>query len=139
MTFVSCLAKNSLTIRLECEVIWYEFGGDALHAQNINHNVLSRSIRDFESLCCLSNLSSLTKVDRPLRMRQVFYVFTTLTECFMPLKYLRSRYSRLLKTLLQHFQWFRSRNSIENIKFKANSSFHFFFHGKNRHDKLFAS
>ena len=77
MIFVSCLAKNSVTIRLECDGAL--FGGDALHTQNMNHNVLSRSIRDVESLCCtslmltrrfsstifftFSMLSSLTKVD----------------------------------------------------------------------------
>ena len=29
------------------QVFRYESGGDALHTQNINNNVLSRSIRDF--------------------------------------------------------------------------------------------
>ena len=71
MTFVSCLAKNSIqTIKLKINpsgpvwenghrVLWpfsdtgplgkvlpYESGGDALHTQNMDHNVLSRSIRD---------------------------------------------------------------------------------------------
>ena len=66
------------------------------------------------------------------RIRQVFYDLTTLTECFMPLKYLRSLYSRFPKTLLQHFQWFRRRNSIGNTKFQTNSLFNFFYHSKNR-------
>ena len=38
----------------------------------------------------------------------------------------------LPKTLLKHFQWFRSRNSIGNTKFQANSLFNIFFHSKNR-------
>ena len=109
MTFISCLAKNSVTIRLECakiQVFRYESGGDALHTQNMNHNVLSRSIRDAESLCYLSNantmifeyyflhFSDVIVVNRGgwiTRMRQVFYDLTTLTKYFMPLKYLRSR------------------------------------------------
>ena len=33
-------------------------GGDALHTQNMNHNVLSQSIRDVESLCHLSNANT---------------------------------------------------------------------------------
>ena len=37
------------------------------------------------------------------RMRQVFYNLTTLTECFIPLKYLLSRYSRRSKIVLHHF------------------------------------
>ena len=64
-----------------CFIFRYESGGDALHTHNMNNNVLSRSIRDVESLCYLSNantaifetifftfsmLSLLTKVDGPL-------------------------------------------------------------------------
>ena len=58
MTFVSCLAKNSVTIRLQSvtiQVFRFESGCDALHTQNMNQNVLSRSIRDDESLCYLFN------------------------------------------------------------------------------------
>ena len=55
MIFVSCLAKNPVTIRLECDGALSLSGGDALYTQNMNHNVLSRSIRDVESLCYLSN------------------------------------------------------------------------------------
>ena len=55
MTFVSCLAENSVTIRLEYDGALSSSGGDALHTQNMNLNVLSRSIRDVESLCYLSN------------------------------------------------------------------------------------
>ena len=73
MTFVSCLAKNLVSIRLECDSTLSSSRGDALHTQNMNHNVLNRSIRDVESLCYLSNatifftfsmLSSLTDEDR---------------------------------------------------------------------------
>ena len=153
MTFASCLAKNSVTIRLECDDALLLTGGDALHTQNMNHNVLSRSIRDVESLCYLSNANmtffehnflhffGVIVVNRggwTTCMRQVFYdlttsgalsnrmsflrhakrrkerlqplplsfvfhaleedtrflnssLLTTLTESFMPLKYLRSR------------------------------------------------
>ena len=106
MTFVSFLAKNSITIRLECEGALSSSGGDALHTQNMNHNVLSRSIRDVESLCYLSNANTtifehnflhffdfivVNRSGWTTRMRQVFYDLTTLTQCFMPLKYLRSR------------------------------------------------
>ena len=55
MTVFSCSAKISVTIRL---VFWYESGGDALHTQNMNHNVLSRFIRDVESPCYLSNANT---------------------------------------------------------------------------------
>ena len=79
--FLSCLAKNSVTIRLEfrkIKIFRYDSGGDALHTQNMNPYVLSRPIRDVESVCYLSNanttisdtilstfsmLSSLTEVD----------------------------------------------------------------------------
>ena len=106
MTFVSRLAKNSVTIRLECDSALWSSGGDALHTQNINHNVLSRSIRDVESLCYLSNANTtifehnflhffdvivVNRGGQMTRMRQVFYDLTTLTECFMPLKYSLSR------------------------------------------------
>ena len=106
MAFVLCLAKNSVTIRLECVLFQYEFGGDALHIQKMNQNVLIRSIRDVESLCYLSNANTtifehnclhffdVIVVNRggwTTRMRQVLYDLMTLTECFMPLKYLRSR------------------------------------------------
>ena len=84
----------------------YKSGGDALHTQNMNHNILSRFISDVESLCFLfyANMTSFehnfllfcnaTIANRggwTTRMRQVLYELTTLTECFMPLKYLRSR------------------------------------------------
>ena len=66
MTFVSCLAKHSVTIRLECNgtlpwfhVVCYESGGDTLHTQNVNHNFLSRSIRDVNGLCYLSNANTM--------------------------------------------------------------------------------
>ena len=105
MTFISYLAKNSVTIRLECDVALSSSGGDTLHTQNMNHNMLSRSIRDVESLCYLSNANTIifehdflhffdiivvNKGGWTTRMRQVFYDLTTLTECFMLLKYLRS-------------------------------------------------
>ena len=79
----------------------YESGGDALHTQNMNHNELSRSIRDVESLCYLSNVNTtifehiflhffdvivLNRGGWTTCMRQVFYDLTILTECFMPLK-----------------------------------------------------
>ena len=57
-TLVWCLAKNSVTIRLECDGALSLSGGDALHTQNMNHNVLNRSIRDVESLCYLSNANT---------------------------------------------------------------------------------
>ena len=68
MTFVLCLAKNSVTIRLEIQTFQYESGSDALLAQNMNHNVLSRSLmptRWFSSTIffTFSMLSSLTEVD----------------------------------------------------------------------------
>ena len=106
MTFVSFLAKDSVTIRLECDGRRYESGGDVLHTQNMNHNVLSGSTRDVESLCYLSNANTtifehnflhfldVIVVNRgrwTTRIRQVFYDLMTLTECFMPLKHLRSR------------------------------------------------
>ena len=106
MTFVLCLAKMSVTIRLECDGALTLSGGDALHTQNINHNVLSRSIRDVESLCYLSNANTtmfehnflhffddivVNRDGWTTRIRQVFYDLTTLTKCFMSLKYLRSR------------------------------------------------
>ena len=106
MTFVSCLTKNSVTIRLECDGALSSSGGDALHTKNMNHNVLSRSIRDFEGICCFFNANTTIFEHNFLHffdfivvnrggwttlMRQVFYDLTTLTECFMPLKYLRSR------------------------------------------------
>ena len=102
MTFVKCLAKNSVTIRLECDGALSSSGGDALHTQNTNHNVMSRSISNVESLCYLSNANTtifehnflyffdVIVVNRggwTTRMRQVFYDLTTLTECFMILKY----------------------------------------------------
>ena len=80
--------------------------GDALHTQNMNHNMLSRSIRDVESLCYLSNTNTTIFEHNFLHffcvivvnrggwttcMRQVLYDPTTLTECFMSFKYLRSR------------------------------------------------
>ena len=106
MTFISCLANNSVTIRLECDGALSSSGGDALHTQSMNHNVLIGSIRDVESLCYLSNANTtifehnflhffdVIVVNRGVwttRMRQVFYDLTTFTECFMPLQYLRSR------------------------------------------------
>ena len=68
--------------------------------------------------------------DWTTRMRQVFYDLTTLTECFMSLKYFLLGRVDSPKTLLQHFQWFRSCNFIGNTKFQANSLFNFFFHSK---------
>ena len=106
MTFVSCLAKNSVTIRLECDGALTSSRGDALHTQNMNHNVLSRSIRDVENLCYISNANTMIFEHNVLHffevivinrgrwttpMMQVFYDLTTLTECFIPLKCLRSR------------------------------------------------
>ena len=101
MTFVLCSAKNLVTIRLECvkiQVFRYESGSDTLHTQNMNHNVLSRPIRDAESLCYRSNANAtifdvivINRGGWMTRMRQVFYL-TTLTEYFMPHKYLRSRW-----------------------------------------------
>ena len=91
MTFLSCLAKNSVTIRLKCDGALSSSGGDALHTQNINHNLLSRSIRDLESLCYLSNANMMIFKHKFLhfldfmavnrggwtnRMRQVFYELT---------------------------------------------------------------
>ena len=58
ITFVSCFAKNSVTIRVECDDALSSSGGDALQTQNMNHNVLSRSIRDVESFCYLSNANT---------------------------------------------------------------------------------
>ena len=99
MTFVSCSAKNSVIIRLECDGALSSSGGDGLHTQNMNHNVLSRSIRDVESLCYLSN-ANMTIFEHSLlhffdvifvsrggwttRMKQVFYDLMPRTECFMP-------------------------------------------------------
>ena len=94
----------SMFILQKIQVFRYKSGGDALHTQNINHNVLSRSVRDIESLWYLSNANTtifehnflyffeVIVVNRcrwTTGMRQVFYDLTTLTECFMPLKYLR--------------------------------------------------
>ena len=88
------------------QVLRYESGGDMLDTQKINHNVLSRSIRDVGSLCCLSNANTtifehnflhffdVIVVNRGgwmTRMRKVFNDLTTLIECFMPIKYLRFR------------------------------------------------
>ena len=138
MIFLPCLAKNPVTIRLECDGVLSPSGGDALHTHNMNHNVLSRSIRDVESLCYLSNANTtifehnflyffdVIVVNRGGWTTRMMQVFCDLTECCMPLKYLRSRYSRFSKTLLQHFQWFRSHNFIGNTKFPANSLFNFF-------------
>ena len=96
MTFVSCWAKNSVTIRLEfrqIQVFRYESGGDALPTQNMNHNMLSRSIRDVDSLCNLSNANTTIFENNLLHFFDDIVVndFMTLTECFMPLKFLRSR------------------------------------------------
>ena len=89
--FVSCLAKNSVTITLECNGGLSSSGGDALHTQNMDHNVLSRSIRDVENLCYLSNANTtifelnflhffdVIVVNRGVwrtRIRQVFYDLT---------------------------------------------------------------
>ena len=88
------------------QVFRYESGGDALHTQNMNHNVLSPSMKDIESLCYLFNANTtifehnflhffdvivVNRCGWTTRMRQVFYYLTPLTECFMPLKFLRSR------------------------------------------------
>ena len=61
MTFVSCLDKNSVTIRPTIQVFRYESGVYALLTQNMNHNVLSR----FSSTIffTFSMLSSLREVD----------------------------------------------------------------------------
>ena len=114
MTFVSCLAKNSVTIRLECllNVLFAKNSGLSVRVaatrfipKTLNHNVLSRSIRDVESLWYLSNANTtifehnflhffdviVNRGGWTTRMRQVFYDLSTRTECFMPLKYLRSR------------------------------------------------
>ena len=100
MTFVSCLAKNLIPIRLECDGALASSSGDALYTQNMNH-VLSRSIRDIESLCYLSNANSTIFEQNFLHffdiivvnrggwttcMRQDFYDLTILTEYFIPLK-----------------------------------------------------
>ena len=74
MTFVSYLAKNSVTIRLECDGALSSSGGDALHTQNMNHNVLSRSIRDFESLCYLSNANTTIFEHNSLHFFDIIFV-----------------------------------------------------------------
>ena len=74
MTFVSCLAKNSVTIRLEYDGALSCSGGDALHTQNMDHNVLSQSIRDVESFCYLSNANTMIFAHSHHIRRYWFYV-----------------------------------------------------------------
>ena len=37
VTFISCIAENSVTIRLECDGALSSSGSDALDIQNMNH------------------------------------------------------------------------------------------------------
>jgi len=60
------------------QVFWYESGGDALHTQNINQNVLSQSIRDVKILCYLSN--SREVLSRRMKVSFTFSMLSSLTE-----------------------------------------------------------
>ena len=55
MTFVLCLAKNSVTMRLECDWALLLSGGDALDTQNITHNCVIDRVDSPKYFCNISN------------------------------------------------------------------------------------
>ena len=69
------------------------------------------------------------------RMRQLFYDLMTLTECFMPLKYLRSRQSRLPKHFCNIFNDSVAVISLEKQNLKQTRC-SIFFYSKNRQTNL---
>lgn len=112
--------------------------GDAFHAQNISHNVMNGLKRYVHLLSQLSKTHTtifehqfLDFVDvfvvrrrwRSTRTRQINYHFSALFECFIPFICLCFWHARFTVGLLQHFQWFGTRNFVWHTKFKANSLF----------------
>ena len=108
--------------------------------------MLSRSIRDIESRCYLSNAKTtifehnffhffdVIVVNRggwTTCMRQVFYDLKTLTECFMPLKYLRLDRIDSPKHFCNIFSDSVAVILLKIQNFKQTRCSIFFFHGKN--------